>query len=1219
MRIRNGIVAMINNTFSSNRAGDDGGAVDLENIIGGRRGGDVETWRYPPILENITFIDNVAIRNGGGVSSYESSMDIINCRFSSNMAGRHGGSLVLDDGTFSITNTSFNNNTAWRSGGAVEVWNSTITITNVTLNSNVATNGGGVDADESIVVIVSSYFSYNRAGSDGGALDVWNSTITITDANLISNSATGYGGGVGVSESTACIVNGYFSNNTASRDGGAVNIWNSSITIINVTLNRNIATNHGGGVAVSDSVILTTNSYFSNNTAGHEGGGVAVFESTSYLEDTIFDTNSAGRYGGAINTWRTFVTTDNSVFVNNTAGLSGGAFTNSRGTATVRSSTFTSNTGLTTGSSVSISDSTTNITNSTFTYNVAHTDGGVLYSWAGSTVVISDCEFSHNTAHRSGGVLYLSESVINLKSSTFTHNAVLIQDSGDQDASGSTQNGGVMNVRDTNVTINHCTFVGNAAHGDGGVMETEDSTINISNSVFRNNTASHVGGVFKSRSSATVVDSSVLTDYESNQLTIFNCSFDSNVANNQGGIIGSYYSHLSMVTCSLNSNFASQGAVIHAEYSTVTVRNTTCSSNRAHVGGVMSLYKSTTTISDTNIINNTASNDAGAIHADNSTINLTNITFSLNDAFVGAGVIHGTSSTLNSWGLLVIRQNRGGISVVNIEMSKATFRGFLTFENNYGSLFILRSAVTFSGKSVFMNNTGYPLNSTSEFSEGGALTLYHSTVEFTDITTMMHNQADSGGAITAFFSIMNLQGDTTLEHNAATSSGGAIYAYKTNFNVMDKVNITGNIADEKGGGMHATNTTTTVSARAVLSFRENSAKRGGGVHFEEYSKLHIVKQQAEYVGREDPILWQKVVFTGNNATYGGAIYISDRTIPDTCSSNPFGTSSQECFIQAIALHSFSSHNLNTVNTFFLNNVARISGSTLYGGLLDRCTVNPSAEIFLKTQNITLLDGVSYIQNITNINLSSIASDPVRLCFCKNGQPDCSYQPQTVYINSEGSGTLSTVAVDQVNTAIPATITSYLTVQRPGEEVSQDVNDSCTDLDFSFLQNSALLLLFADGPCNNLGISQRFVDIVSLSCYCPIGFQPSTSGAGCVCICDSDLYPYITNCSFEPQTVFREGDFWLSFTNNTEPNGYIVHPHCPYDYCLPPTTPVHINMNIPMGADVQCAHNRSGILCGSCRSGLSSMLGSSQCTHCSNQWLLLLIPFAVCGIALLAFS
>ena len=404
----------------------------------------------------------------------------------------------------------------------------------------------------------------------------------------------------------------------------------------------------------------------------------------------------------------------------------------------------------------------------------------------------------------------------------------------------------------------------------------------------------------------------------------------------------------------------------------------------------------------------------------------------------------------------------------------------------------------------------------------------------------------------------------------------------------------------------------------VLSIRENDAKMGGGVCLEEYSKLHIVKQQAEYLGIENPKLWQKVVFIGNNATYGGAIYVSDLTILETCSSNPFGTSSQECFIQTLALHSSSSHSLNTVNAFFFNNVARISGSALYGGLLDRCTVNPSAEIFLKTQNMTLLDGVTYIQNVTNINLSSIASDPVHLCFCKNGQPDCSYQPHTVYINSEGSGTLSVVAVHQVNTAIPATITSYHTFQRPGEEFSQNVTDNCTNLDFSFLQSSARLLLFPDGPCNNLGISQRFVDIVSFSCYCPIGFQPSTSGAGCVCICDYDLYPYITNCTFETQSVLREGDFWVTFTNNTIPNGYIIHPHCPYDYCLPPTTPVHINFNIPMGTDAQCAHNHSGILCGSCKSGLSSTFGSSQCMYCSNQWLLLLIPFALCGIALVAF-
>ena len=1255
-----GEVIIANNTFGNNTAGRHGGAVMcdecnvtltfnlFQNNIVVSDGGAIHLWRSSINVDHSIFNNNTALEDGGAIYTSESTVAIVtNTIFSNNTANSEdGGGVRIRNGIVAMINNIFIGNRAGRDGGAVdldqledevmiangmfgninipgrrngtnETWQHPSILKNITFINNVAVrNGGGVTSSESGLNIVNCRFSSNMAGRDGGSAGLYEGTFSITNSSFSNSTAWRYGGAVDVWNSTITITNTTFnSNNATYYDGGGIDVSESIISIANSSFSGNRASSEGGAVDVWNSVVSITNGHFSNNTAGHSGGGLRTSECSLCFEYIIFDANTAGSYGGAVYTLRTFLTADNSSFINNTAGLSGGAFTNYHGTAIVSSSTFTSNTGLTSGGSVSISNSTTNITNSTFTYDVANTDGGVLISWD-STVVINDCEFGRNTAHRSGGVLYLSDSVINVKSSIFTHNAVLIQDSGAPDASASNRNGGVMNVIGTDVTVNHCTFVSNAVHGDGGVMETEDSTINITNSVFSNNTASHVGGVFKSRSSTTVIDRGVLQDDESSRLIIYNSSFDNNSANNQGGIIGSYHTHLSMVTCSVNSNMASQGAAIHAEYSTVTVHNTTCSSNRAHIGGVMTLFKSTTTISGTNIINNTASNDAGAIHADNSTINLTNMIFALNDAFGGAGVIHGITSSLTSWGFLVIRQNRGNTGVVNVEMSRATIGGFLTFESNYRSFFILRSTVTFSGESVFMNNTKYALKNTSEFTEGGALTLYHSTVEFTDITTMMHNQAESGGAIAAFFSIINLQGDTSLKHNTATSSGGAIYAYKTEFNVRDKANVTHNIAREKGGGMHATNTTTTVSARGVLSFRENDAKMGGGVYLEEYSKLHIVKQQAEYLGRENPKLWEKLVFISNNATYGGAIYVSDRTIPETCSSNPFGTSSQECFIQTLALHSSSSHDLNTVNTYFLNNLARMSSSALYGGLLDRCTVNPSAEIFLKIRNTTLLDGLTYIQNVTNINLSSIASDPVRLCFCKNGQPDCSYQPHTVYINSEGNSSLSVVAVDQVNTAIPASITSYLTFQIPGEEFSQNVTDSCTNLDFSFLHSSARLLLFPDGPCNNLGISERFVDIVSLSCYCPIGFQPSTSGAGCVCICD--LYPYITNCTLETQSVLREGDFWVTFTNNSIPNGYIIHPHCPYDYCLPPTTPVHINFNIPMGANAQCAYNRSGILCGSCKSGLSSTFGSSQCTHCSNQWLLLLIPFALCGIALLAF-
>ena len=51
-------------------------------------------------------------------------------------------------------------------------------------------------------------------------------------------------------------------------------------------------------------------------------------------------------------------------------------------------------------------------------------------------------------------------------------------------------------------------------------------------------------------------------------------------------------------------------------------------------------------------------------------------------------------------------------------------------------------------------------------------------------------------------------------------------------------------------------------------------------------------------------------------------------------------------------------------------------------------------------------------------------------------------------------------------------------------------------------------------------------------------------------------------------------------------------------------------------EVQCANNRSGLLCGACSlKGHSLVLGTSRCKQCTNSYLALLIPFAVMGVAL----
>ena len=50
-------------------------------------------------------------------------------------------------------------------------------------------------------------------------------------------------------------------------------------------------------------------------------------------------------------------------------------------------------------------------------------------------------------------------------------------------------------------------------------------------------------------------------------------------------------------------------------------------------------------------------------------------------------------------------------------------------------------------------------------------------------------------------------------------------------------------------------------------------------------------------------------------------------------------------------------------------------------------------------------------------------------------------------------------------------------------------------------------------------------------------------------------------------------------------------------------------------DIQCAYNRSGLQCGRCKKGYSLVLGTSRCEKCNNIYLVLLIPFAVLGVAL----
>ena len=61
--------------------------------------------------------------------------------------------------------------------------------------------------------------------------------------------------------------------------------------------------------------------------------------------------------------------------------------------------------------------------------------------------------------------------------------------------------------------------------------------------------------------------------------------------------------------------------------------------------------------------------------------------------------------------------------------------------------------------------------------------------------------------------------------------------------------------------------------------------------------------------------------------------------------------------------------------------------------------------------------------------------------------------------------------------------------------------------------------------------------------------------------------------------------------------------------------IWIDLSHKNGSDTQCAFNRTGQLCGCCKDGYSLTLGGSECKQCSNTWLVLIIPFALAGSAL----
>ncbi len=108
-----------------------------------------------------------------------------------------------------------------------------------------------------------------------------------------------------------------------------------------------------------------------------------------------------------------------------------------------------------------------------------------------------------------------------------------------------------------------------------------------------------------------------------------------------------------------------------------------------------------------------------------------------------------------------------------------------------------------------------------------------------------------------------------------------------------------------------------------------------------------------------------------------------------------------------------------------------------------------------------------------------------------------------------------MAVDQVGNPVNAAICSFVvTDSRVGRlkegQAEQEVGDQCTELEYNVFSqdSSAQMELYAEGPCNNFGISKQFIKFILNPAHALVDsgqFSPILSaGVTVIQTCNKDI-------------------------------------------------------------------------------------------------------------------
>ena len=401
---------------------------------------------------------------------------------------------------------------------------------------------------------------------------------------------------------------------------------------------------------------------------------------------------------------------------------------------------------------------------------------------------------------------------------------------------------------------------------------------------------------------ATSTGSSACLHAISSNVSVDSCQFEENRARSGAALFGTN-SSVRLANSVLEKNNGSEGGAVHLSTgSAVDMKECIFSLNHAMQNGGGIWAESSTIVGDSVVFdNNTAgANGAGFYCEEQSVVVMSNCEFSLNRAPFGgatefetksAGLLRDCSFSENS------ATRSGGVSYVEASTLIAVRCTFASNDATFGASLYCTSST------LAVNSSSFQGGRASE--TGGSIHAeVNSSVSVLN-TTFVENDAEFyGGAV--YLESTNVQvSGSIFESNSAGTTGGGLYARRSDVRLSES-----GFSDNRARWGAATGFENATCNLEACVFMNNSAERSGGASYiEEVSRVNI----------------DGSTFSGNSATFGGALYcqVSTLTVDNSVFERGRATETGGC------IHSRRRSRVTILNTTMLENQAEDRGGAVF--------------------------------------------------------------------------------------------------------------------------------------------------------------------------------------------------------------------------------------------------------------------------------------------------